>query len=146
MKYMKLVFASILGFFLQGCCLIFECPCNYKHKLRNVSGEELSCLIIRADRERRFQLSPNEVVKFNFGSELFAVEKKDNLLVFDGILGSYLACPLELTSNLEIMVSEENLFEETPSIIKPTIISRQESLFWVHIIRDVVKNKANKSE
>lgn len=128
---------ALLGslFFLQGCCLLFECPCHYKHKVYNRSGETLECRLISAHRDRDVTLQPDEKITFDYCTELFVIRLEERDAAFPGILGEWIFCPLEITPEKEIFVTEPRYQEHLKSPrIKPVYLPKDERLYWWDLV------------
>lgn len=120
---------------LQGCCLLFEGPCNYKHKVYNRSGETLACKIVSAHREREVTLEPGEKVTFDYCTELLVIHLGERDAAFPGILGEWIFCPLEITPEKELFVTEPRYREHLKSpLIKPVSLPRNERLYWWDLV------------
>lgn len=133
-----LIFAMV---FLQGCCLIFECPCNYRHRIRNCSGETLECRIVSAERERNVLLAPGETVRLKDCSELFLLREGEYDAAFPSILGGGLFCPLEITPEKTLFVTESSFYEHIQSpYLRPVYIPHKKRLFWSDLIDETMEN------
>lgn len=133
-----LIFAMV---FLQGCCLIFECPCNYRHRIRNCSGETLECRIVSAERERNVLLAPGETVRLKDCSELFLLREGEYDAAFPSILGGGLFCSLEITPEKTLFVTESSFYEHIQSpYLRPVYIPHKKRLFWSDLIDETMEN------
>ena len=133
-----LIFAMI---FLQGCCLIFECPCNYRHRIRNCSGETLECRIVSAERERNVLLAPGETVRLKDCSELFLLREGEYDAAFPSILGGGLFCPLEITPEKTLFVTDPSFYDHVPSpYLHPVYIPHNKRLYWGDLIDETLAN------
>lgn len=122
----------------QGCCLFFECPCNYQHKIYNRSGETVACRIVSANHDRKVLLRPNEMIKVDFCTELFVIQYEDKDAAFVEILGNGLFCPLEITPAKELFVTETRFQQYVKgSLVKPVYLPKDKRLYWSDLIREI---------
>lgn len=141
-KWQGLIGIVVLSFvmqLLQGCCLIFECACNYQHRVRNCSGETLKCRIVSAGSSRTVQLAPGETLRFKNVSELFTLQGEAYDAAFP--LSDELFCPLEITPEKTLFVTDPSFYNRVPSpYIHPVYISHDKRFYWWDLVDETLEN------
>lgn len=135
------VMVFLMMLLLQGCCLIFECACHYRHRVRNCSGETLKCRIVSAGRSRDIQLAPGETVRFEYCTELFVLQGEAYDAAFPSILGGGLFCPLEITPEKTLFVTDPSFYDCVPSpYLHPVYIPHNKRLYWGDLVDETLAN------